>query len=429
MKRKQIKIQGLLLALFLAVSLNVTAQTSYNPKNYGGRDDFTNAPCWSWTVDESNENVDDVSGFKWWNNGGNSVNDLMMQAVLRPWGSSLELPSPTRNCIFSLIANDSRMTNVADKRFFPYMFFQTGNARTAIFYGKEHFMNFTLNPKAPNNKNTFSDADGFRFLNSDGIDIVNDPSSYGREFMRITKDGNVGINTKQPVDKLHVKGGFLIESLGERREGEERNSLVFNVVEDRTTLMSIGDDKGMFLESVTGNQITIGDHNDNVMIKSSRIICDNGTMTDDVFMSVNTMNHVKDAALTVAGTTYIGPKADLAAEGKLSKFNQNYLSKYCLWVEKGVVSEDFAFAGVDRWQDCVFNSDYDLLPLEEVKSFIDQNKHLPHVPSEKSIKENGYTAHEMNMIFMQKIEELTLYTISLNETIKEMKKELINYKK
>jgi hypothetical protein len=140
------------------------------------------------------------------------------------------------------------------------------------------------------------------------------------------------------------------------------------------------------------------------------------------------MSHVKDAALTVAGATYIGPKADLAAKGKLLKFNAEYLSLYSLWVEKGVVSEDFAFAGVDRWRDCVFNSDYDLLPLEEVKSYVDQNKHLPNVPSEKSIKENGYTAHQMNMIFMQKIEELTLYTISLHEKIKEMEQEMANYK-
>lgn len=425
MKRQQIKIQGLLLTLFLVGFLNVTAQISYHPIDLGGRDDFTDAPCWSWTVDDNNNDSDQGSGFKWWNNGGNNLKDLMMQVVLQHWGRSLEVPSTTCNSIFSLIANDSRM-ELDEAAVFPYMFFQAGKARTAIFYGKEQFMNFALDPKAPNNRNASSDANGFRFLNSNGADIVNNPSSYGRELMRITKDGLVGVGTPEPACKLHVKGTFLVEDLGVM-DGE-RNSVVLNVTPSRTTIESSGDEEGLFIESKTGNKITIGDYNDSVMIKSSRIICDNGTQTDDVYMSVNTMNHVVDAALTVAGATYIGPKADLAAEGKLSKFNQNFLSKYCLWVEKGIVSEDFAFAGVDRWQDCVFNPDYDLLPLEEVKSFIDQNKHLPHVPSEKSIKENGYTAHEMNMIFMQKIEELTLYTISLNETIKEMKKELVNYK-
>jgi hypothetical protein len=433
MKTQQFKF--LASTLFLVLSSNVMAQisplagvetnNSFNVVTNGCRDDFTNAACWSWTVDDDNTSLDNTSGFKWWNNGGDRLSDLMMQMVLRPWGSSLEVPAPHRNCIFSLIANDGRM-NVEEDKVYPYMFFQTGDARTGIFYGKDHFLNFTLNPKAPTNSSTFPYADGFRFLDSRGIDIVNRPNSYGKELMRITRNGFVGINTTDPTCELHVKGIVMIETPDKSVGGE--NSLTFHVDEHKTTLLSTGDDEGMFIESETGNKITIGDGNDDVMIKSSNIICDNGTLTDDIYMSVNTMSHVKDAALTVAGATYIGPKADLAAKGKLLKFNAEYLSLYSLWVEKGVVSEDFAFAGVDRWRDCVFNSDYDLLPLEEVKSYVDQNKHLPNVPSEKSIKENGYTAHQMNMIFMQKIEELTLYTISLHEKIKEMEQEMANYK-
>ncbi|MEO4006271.1 hypothetical protein [Flavobacterium sp. CAU 1735] len=434
MKTQQLKFLFLASTLFLGVSLNVMAQVSpqgratsnksYNATTNGCKDDVTNAPCWSWTVDNDNNDYNGIAGFKWWNNGGNTVSDLVMQMVTQPWGYSLEVPSPDHNSILSLIANDSRMT-LHENRVYPFMFFQTGDARTGIFYGKDHFMNFTLNPKVPTNSSTFSYADGFRFLDSQGADIVNNPDSYGRELMRITKNGLVGIGTSKPACRLHVKGGFMIESV----ENEwVKNSFKVNVSSSRVVLTSTGEDEGMFLESKTGNKITIGDFDDDVIISANNIICSNNTSTDNVFMSINTVRQVEHATLTVAGATYIGPKADLAADGRLSKFNPKYLAKYSLWVEKGIVSEDFAFAGVDRWQDGVFNADYDLLPLEQVKSYIDQNKHLPNVPSEKSIKENGYTAHQMNMIFMQKIEELTLYTISLKEEIEEMKKERVNNK-
>ncbi|MBN2349618.1 MAG: hypothetical protein JXJ22_12300 [Bacteroidales bacterium] len=49
------------------------------------------------------------------------------------------------------------------------------------------------------------------------------------------------------------------------------------------------------------------------------------------------------------------------------------------------------------------------------------NNHLPDVPSESDVKENGVGLGEMNKILLQKIEELTLYLIELkkeNETIK-----------
>ncbi len=74
------------------------------------------------------------------------------------------------------------------------------------------------------------------------------------------------------------------------------------------------------------------------------------------------------------------------------------------------------------WADFVFAEDYALRSLEEVESFIEQNKHLPDVPSEMEILEKGIDVSEMFKLQMQKIEELTLYLIELkkeNETLKQ----------
>jgi hypothetical protein len=65
--------------------------------------------------------------------------------------------------------------------------------------------------------------------------------------------------------------------------------------------------------------------------------------------------------------------------------------------------------------DYVFEKDYKLPSLEEIKSYIDQHKHLPEVPSAKEMKQNGINLSEMNMILLKKVEELTLHIISQND--------------
>ena len=50
--------------------------------------------------------------------------------------------------------------------------------------------------------------------------------------------------------------------------------------------------------------------------------------------------------------------------------------------------------------------------------FIDENGHLPDIPSEQDVINNGYDMVEMDGILLKKIEELTLYTIELNDIIK-----------
>jgi hypothetical protein len=71
----------------------------------------------------------------------------------------------------------------------------------------------------------------------------------------------------------------------------------------------------------------------------------------------------------------------------------------------------------DSWADFVFETNYNLMPLSEVKNFIEENKHLPGVPSEQMVIENGVDLVEMNKILMQKVEELTLYLIEQNKQI------------
>ena len=61
---------------------------------------------------------------------------------------------------------------------------------------------------------------------------------------------------------------------------------------------------------------------------------------------------------------------------------------------------------------------YVMPTLEEVEAYTKANNHLPEVPSAKAFKEDGLELKDMSMLLLQKIEELTLYTIAQEKRIK-----------
>ena len=79
--------------------------------------------------------------------------------------------------------------------------------------------------------------------------------------------------------------------------------------------------------------------------------------------------------------------------------------------------------------DYVFEKDYRLPSLEEIKSYIDQHKHLPEVPSAKEMEKDGVKVGEMEMVLLKKIEELTLHLIKVNEKLDLVIEENANLKK
>lgn len=69
-------------------------------------------------------------------------------------------------------------------------------------------------------------------------------------------------------------------------------------------------------------------------------------------------------------------------------------------------------------------ADYKMATLAEVEAFTKENHHLPDVPSAKVVKEEGLQLKEMTSILLQKIEELTLYTIEQEKRIKTLEAKL-----
>lgn len=98
---------------------------------------------------------------------------------------------------------------------------------------------------------------------------------------------------------------------------------------------------------------------------------------------------------------------------------------YKLFVEDGILTERLKVAvnGSANWADYVFADDYKLMPLEDVEAFVNQNKHLPNVPSAEEMAETGIDVAKVDAKLMEKIEELTLYMIEMKKEIKSLKAE------
>ena len=75
---------------------------------------------------------------------------------------------------------------------------------------------------------------------------------------------------------------------------------------------------------------------------------------------------------------------------------------------------------VTGWADYVFGEGYYLRSLKEVEEFIQVHKHLPEIPSQKDIENNGLKVGEVQKLMMAKIEELTLYIIEQDKKLEQL---------
>ncbi|MCS3868448.1 hypothetical protein J3D55_001364 [Chryseobacterium ginsenosidimutans] len=93
---------------------------------------------------------------------------------------------------------------------------------------------------------------------------------------------------------------------------------------------------------------------------------------------------------------------------------------YIFYVRKGIKAEQIKVENpaTNGWADYVFKKDYQLRSLEEVEKHIVDKGHLPNIPSASEVEKDGINLGEMDAKLLEKIEELTLYSIEQNKQIK-----------
>ena len=90
----------------------------------------------------------------------------------------------------------------------------------------------------------------------------------------------------------------------------------------------------------------------------------------------------------------------------------------------GTIHAKEVLVDMNEGADYVFDKSYNLMPLDELKRFINENKHLPDIPSADDMVREGVNINELQIILLRKIEELILYVLHQEEVINQQQQQI-----
>ncbi|MGI9581771.1 hypothetical protein ACR1PO_11185 [Chryseobacterium sp. RRHN12] len=228
----------------------------------------------------------------------------------------------------------------------------------------------------------FGDLHGSQWIVSKG--------DYNDRKLVINDNGNIGIGTSSPNAKLHIAQDNINNqnlSLGKFTSvGQTGGSAIVSLAYNSTTAnLEVN-------STYSGNGFRYGTYGD--------FNIENEITTPDF----GAINFITNKKVQLA----IKPNGNALLQGKFEA------------KEVKVTLTPTA--------DFVFDEKYDLPKLEEVEKHIKEKKHLPEIASAKVMEKEGVNVGEFQIKLLQKIEELTLYSIEQNKQIKQQSEQLKHFK-
>ncbi|MDW3193957.1 MAG: hypothetical protein R8G66_16405 [Cytophagales bacterium] len=110
-------------------------------------------------------------------------------------------------------------------------------------------------------------------------------------------------------------------------------------------------------------------------------------------------------------------KMTITQEGNVGIGTENPTNKLEV---NGIIRSREVLVQASPWPDYVFAPEYNLLSLEETAQFIEDNHHLPGIPSAAEVAANGVAVGDMNARLLEKIEELTLHLIKQEQRLEQL---------
>lgn len=224
-------------------------------------------------------------------------------------------------------------------------------------------------------------------------------------------DGKVGIGTDVSTAKLEVRGNSAVYSDFANYSGETVNSPLPNGKEP--TLVISEKPSGTMIYNV-GGQVTYrgglsfgrggpGIYSINPNPAGSTLYGDLHFHT--TVWNGSDYNNFDRMVITQEGAVGIGT------------INPAYKLDVCGTIRAKEIKVD-----LQGGCDFVFEDNYKLMDLNKLEEFVNQNKHLPEIAPAKEMIANGLEMKEFQMKLLQKIEELTLYTIEQNKKLERQNK-------
>lgn len=97
---------------------------------------------------------------------------------------------------------------------------------------------------------------------------------------------------------------------------------------------------------------------------------------------------------------------------------------YSVSVNGKIACEEVLVKDMNSWPDYVFSGNYPLMSLPELEKQILENNRLPGLPAATEVEENGFHVGEMQRLVLEKVEELTLYTIQQGKLIEQLQQQV-----
>jgi hypothetical protein len=239
----------------------------------------------------------------------------------------------------------------------------------------------------------------------------------------VKNNGYVGIGTGTPSSRLHINqsgSGWadglrlqLQSNVWDIVSDDNGNRLVFNKNQNAT-----------YGFSMWGTKFGIGTLNPAARLYINQL---GGNWEDGIRLSLDA--HSWDVVSDANGERLLITRDQNTSNG-ISIFNgqvgigtANPDAKLAV---KGQIHTQEVRVDMNGWADHVFEKNYHLRPLAELENFINQNKHLPEIPTTKEVEANGVLLGEMNMLLLKKVEELTLYMIEMKKENVEQRRQIEN---
>lgn len=258
-------------------------------------------------------------------------------------------------------------------------------------------------------------------LRESGDIIFSAGSNLGQETgsMVIKANGNVGVGTLNPLEKLEINGNMVVNGSGAEgtssisgRKGPGGNLFLLNNT-------SINDGPSISLSNSKTNDGNIS------MMSFGKAGCVNfiNYIPNVHYKSIMSLSvdEIKIGATDIFSNCtpkfHVYGKSQL--EGNVAIGNIAPRDEYKLSVDGNILCEKIKVV-TNAGADFVFENGYELKTLNELETYVNNHKHLPDVPSANEMINEGLELTEMNILLLRKVEELTLYIIEQNKRIEKL---------
>ena len=241
---------------------------------------------------------------------------------------------------------------------------------------------------------------GVGYISSDNpfLQAFNNANSNPNSLIINPFGGNVGIGTTSPLQKLVSTGAILNVGITGNNNGVAYTSFTDGFY---SALHSAAPTEGVGMWSDNQGNASIGALYDNI-----------GSSLNLTVRSSSSAHGL--VAIKIGGNGNVGI-GTLSPDAKLAV--------------KGTIHTQEVKVDMNGWSDFVFDKTYRLPTLSSIKTYIDQNHHLPEIPSEAEVIKNGVNLGEMVKLQTKKIEELTLYLIEKDKQVAHQQNQIANQSK